>query len=881
MGRGRAAVDTRLAAFGLMAALCLLPAAALATATVKVQASPTRLTLEEELQVNVQASGTYDELTAPTSDGFDFRQTSHQTQVSIVGRQMERVESFVFTGTPRRVGMHVISPVEVLADGRVVARSQPLRIEVAGEQAASGPAQSVEVASNLQRFAGKPFFVRPALSVASPFVGQPFVLTWELYWTRMMRVQGIRETGAPKWGTFDNEDLLKKGQPQQEMVQFGGNPYIRQITHQVLLSASAEGKQRIDGPSYRIDAGDVFEMRQVRVGGEPIELNVRPVPQAGRLPGYVDGNVGKLKLTGRLTLAGQAPTGKLRVGTGERLLLEYTVEGEGNLLNLKAVKPPAVAGMAVEELPNRAEEGVRQTLAGIEGKRTWQYVVSFAAPGSVTVPAVAWAAFDPYEERFTSSEAGPFEVAVTGAALAPATAGQAPTAETAAATGAPQVSAASVLRPLAATAELARADGKAWVQSRGFWWLALSPWLGALALLGLRMSARRRARGQPQRLRAAALGDALRGLEQAAALGPSEGYAALRSAVAAYLQRAFDLQSTGLTEHVLAEHLRAAGVDVTAVDQLTVELAHCDYARFAPGGDRETDLAQTATRLATVLERIDARALSAPSVPRAGMAALLLATALLAGLAGRPAQAATLDETFAAANRDYVAGRFKQALEGYESLLRHDLRSAAVQYNLANTLVKDKQLGRAIGHFKRALALDPNPALRGDIQANMAAVRAELSDQARRKHATLHVFDESPELDVALARAAPTTLLALLALLGGFGALVLLGVRFWHKTGAANHVALWSGVALCVGLHLVSLAWLWHAQRIETGVQQAVIVEEDAALTACQGVSETMGLPEGLEVRKIAELPDGRIEVRLPNGREGCVAPSALYAETP
>jgi len=341
------------------------------------------------------------------------------------------------------------------------------------------------------------------------------------------------------------------------------------------------------------------------------------------------------------------------------------------------------------------------------------------------------------------------------------------------------------------------------------------------------------------------------------------------------------MQSLGLTEHLLAEQLRAVGVDAAAIAQLSVELAHCDYARFAPGGDRATDLAQTAGRIVGVLERIDARALHPHTGTHAGGAALLLAVALLFSAIGRPVLAATLDETFAHANREYVSGHYAQARQGYEALLRHDLRSAAVQYNLANALVKDGQLGRAVGHYKRALAWSPGPALRADIVANMAAVRAELGDRARRKHATLHVFDESPELDVALARAAPLTLLALLGLLGGFGALILAAVRIWHRSGAANHVALWSGVALCVCLHVVSLAWLWHARRIEASVHQAVIVEEDAALTACQGVSETIGLPEGLEVRKLSELPDGRVEVRLPNGREGCVAPAALYTETP
>ena len=131
--------------------------------------------------------------------------------------------------------------------------------------------------------------------------------------------------------------------------------------------------------------------------------------------------------------------------------------------------------------------------------------------------------------------------------------------------------------------------------------------------------------------------------------------------------------------------------------------------------------------------------------------------------------------------------------------------------------------------------------------------------------------------------AAPRTWLALLGLLGGFGALTLLFLRIRQKNShrASGEATFWSGLALCLALHFGCLGWLWHAQRVDAAVSEAVIVEEDASLSACQGVGETMGLPEGLEVRKIAELPDGRVAIRLPNGREGCVAATALYAEAP
>jgi hypothetical protein len=61
-------------------------------------------------------------------------------------------------------------------------------------------------------------------------------------------------------------------------------------------------------------------------------------------------------------------------------------------------------------------------------------------------------------------------------------------------------------------------------------------------------------------------------------------------------------------------------------------------------------------------------------------------------------------------------------------------------------------------------------------------------------------------------------------------------------------------------------------------VVKAVVVEEDEPLSACTGVGEPIGLPEGLEVRRLRELADGRVEVRLANGRQGCVRAAALYA---
>jgi hypothetical protein len=869
------------------AAVCAGTTAWAQQAQVRIEVSARKLTVDEELQVRVQATGQFDEMLDPACDGFDLQQGGRQQQVSIINGRMSTIENQMYVARPQRPGKLRIGPAVLRLQGRDVAKSEAVEIEVVSLGGEDEAAEPPEQATNAQRFAGQAFFVRPSVSVLTPFAGQPFVVTWELYWSRETPTQGIRGTQAPKFANLDVENLLDGKQPDREAVQFSGRPYLRQITHQAMVMAAVAGKVRIDGPRYRIEAGDFFETRALRVSGPALDMTIRPIPTAGRPASFAAANVGKLELTGRVMTPGRGDT--LQVATGARLLIEYQVSGDGNLLGLRDLRPPAVAGMSMEALPGRGDDQVQRTLAGTEGKRVWQTIVSFDKPGTYVVPALEFTAFDPYDEKFATSRAGPFEVLVTGAAV--------PNAETPAATASAAglqpgdspaqpitavVDASALLRPIAAEAHIAQTAVSDWTATPAFWGLACAPWAAAVLVWLTSVWRRRRLQKSPQRTRAHALRDAQHQLQLAAGLGPDQGYAAVRDAVARYLAIVTGTPLSGLTEHALGAELRAAGADREAADQLTVELQHCDFARFAPGGDRDMDLAQTARRVAEVLAKLDV--ILAPTKSSSGRAAatvlVVCAVAAVTGWLPGQADAATLDDSFATANQDYVQGKYGRAQQGYRSLLTHGLPSPAIHYNLANTLVKMHRLGEAVGHYKQALRLNPPAELRSDVTSNLSAVRSQLADQARRRHATLHIFDESPELDVAIARAAPRGLLAILGALGGFAALTLLvwGLRAGSRSGRRTTL-LGSAAGLAV-VQVLALLWLFHAQRIEALVVHAVVVEEDASMAPCSGVGEAMGLPEGLEVRRIAELPNGRVEVRLPNGRQGCVAPEALYFES-
>ena len=83
-------------------------------------------------------------------------------------------------------------------------------------------------------------------------------------------------------------------------------------------------------------------------------------------------------------------------------------------------------------------------------------------------------------------------------------------------------------------------------------------------------------------------------------------------------------------------------------------------------------------------------------------------------------------------------------------------------------------------------------------------------------------------------------------------------------------------IALCVAQTICG-AWLLHSQRVERQLRPGVVVSEDVPLTPCTGVADPLQLPEGLELRIMRQRPDGRLEVRLRNGRRGCLRPEAIY----
>src|SRR5438552_7391212 len=100
---------------------------------------------------------------------------------------------------------------------------------------------------------------------------------------------------------------------------------------------------------------------------------------------------------------------------------------------------------------------------------------------------------------------------------------------------------------------------------------------------------------------------------------------------------------------------------------------------------------------------------------------LLLSSLILSLISGSVLMAEPAAQ-FAIANQEYVAGDFKAAIQDYEELVRSGQDTPNLFYNLGNAYFRQKDFGRAILNYERALALEPHPP---EADANLRIARDE------------------------------------------------------------------------------------------------------------------------------------------------------------
>jgi Uncharacterized protein conserved in bacteria len=213
------------------------------------------------------------------------------------------------------------------------------------------------------------------------------------------------------------------------------------------------------------------------------------------------------------------------------------------------------------------------------------------------------------------------------------------------------------------------------------------------------------------------------------------------------------------------------------------------------------------------------------------------------------------DAEFSKANQDYAQNNFKEAISGFETLVRSGQWSANLFYNLGNAYFRAGDFGRAILNYERALALERHHP---EATANLQIAR----DEAR----ALEMQESWPERYLKFASINQYITTAALAFWAGLFCVV--GLIFAHRRSAAI-IALLIFSLLVFVIAILAVYELDHGSK---GRALAIVTgkEVQARLATADTANSVLALPPGSEVKILSTRGDW-VYAALPNNLRGWI----------
>ena len=225
-------------------------------------------------------------------------------------------------------------------------------------------------------------------------------------------------------------------------------------------------------------------------------------------------------------------------------------------------------------------------------------------------------------------------------------------------------------------------------------------------------------------------------------------------------------------------------------------------------------------------------------------------------------------QVFQEANQAYTSGNYAVAVEKYEAILKENVFSKELYYNLGNSYYRLNQTGKTILNYERALRIAPSD---GDIQQNLALARSRI------------VEDIEPLSNIFIVRwwhllrgylsADGWSMLALFFLWAGIAGMalwLLSNERTLKKRGFVVG-------AVLIPLSILPFLLANNAKNEAHSSRFAIIMARETPFRSSPdtNAAPTSILHEGIKI-EILDKISNLIKSRLPNGEEGWIEEIAV-----
>jgi len=577
-----------------LAALSVHADAAADDITVSASVDRTATSANQPLVLTIQVEGAMQNIPEPRlpdlDESWSVRSSGTSSNMSWVNGRVSVSKSYNYTLLPRKTGTLTIGAVEVEFEGNVY-RTDPITIDVV--EGGEPPSQIQERPSSGVESGGRDIFITTSVDKESSYVGEQLTLSFKFY--RRISLFDQPRYEAPDLTGFWAEDL---GEVPEYYETVDGLRY-RVIELRTALFGAAAGPATI-GPArltYRKErSGFTFFSTggtPVTLQTEPIEVDVKPLPQEGRPAGF-GGAVGSYSMSAGLSEG--------TVAELEPVTLALTVSGTGNVRTVPEPSLPELPDFKIYESSSSTETTKSGAVGGV---KRYEYVIVPQSSGTKTIPAMTLWFFDPEAGGYRTDSTRELRLEVT------------PRSESDAATELPVPAAVSRLgRDIRYIHEPAGELERTPRPLHRAKWFLLMQIVPVAALAGAAAYRRRRDmlaedEGLARRLRAPS--EARRELREARRLAASGDLTGVCGAVARaltdFIGNRWNVQARGMTLDEICEVVRRGGGDDQLVSRVRELLSACDMGRFAGGtggveGERLSDEAEECMRL---LSRISGR----------------------------------------------------------------------------------------------------------------------------------------------------------------------------------------------------------------------------------------------------------------------------------
>ena len=376
---------------------------------VRVEASVNaeRIGVEDVLELTVSISGgdAEGDPQLPRLDAFRVASRSTSSQIQIVNGRMSSTRSYIYQLLPQNQGAFEIGPVEVDVGGTAY-RTSPIHVEVAPGSLVARRRRGLELEAD-------DVFVRAEASKHSVFQGEQVVVTYRLY-SRYVPL-GPEIADDPPLTGFWVEEVDLGAEPAVERRTVEGKQYISFPLKQRVVFPTQSGKLEIPpltfSMAFRLTSGDPFDAffarasSPVTLRSQPVSIEVASLPAQGRSTDF-KGAVGQFEL--------QAKVSQEEVKAGDPVTLTLSIAGKGNLRSVAPPELPELKGFRAFD--PKTEEKARAGASGLEGEKSWEYVLVPESGGVKEVGPWRFQYFDPEEKRYVTASVGPLQMKVTGGA---------------------------------------------------------------------------------------------------------------------------------------------------------------------------------------------------------------------------------------------------------------------------------------------------------------------------------------------------------------------------------------------------------------------------------------------------------------------------------